>query len=94
VAACLENIPRVLPKNLAAKLDSNSWQLPNIFNWLQEQGNIDIMEMYRVFNCGVGMVIVLPKSESNQAINHLKELGENAWLIGEITQAEGEQVII
>jgi len=90
----LENIPRVLPKNLAAKLDSNSWQLPNIFNWLQEQGNIDIMEMYRVFNCGVGMVIVLPKSESNQAINHLKELGENAWLIGEITQAEGEQVII
>lgn len=72
----LENIPRVLPKNLAAKLDSNSWQLPNIFNWLQEQGNIDIMEMYRVFNCGVGMVIVLPKSESNQAINHLKELGE------------------
>jgi len=94
VAACLENIPRVLPKNLAAKLDSNSWQLPNIFNWLQEQGNIDIMEMYRVFNCGVGMVIVLPKSESNQAINHLKELGENAWLIGEITQAEDEQVII
>jgi phosphoribosylformylglycinamidine cyclo-ligase len=90
----LENIPRVLPKNLAAKLDSNSWQLPNIFNWLQEQGNIDIMEMYRVFNCGVGMVIVLPKSESNQAINHLKELGENAWLIGEITQAEDEQVII
>jgi phosphoribosylformylglycinamidine cyclo-ligase len=90
----LENIPRVLPSDLAAKLDSKSWDLPEIFTWLQAQGNIDIMEMYRVFNCGVGMVIVLPSDKSEQAINHLKKLNESAWLIGEITQAKDEQVII
>ncbi len=90
----LENIPRVLPADLAAKLDDNSWALPEIFQFLQNNGNIDIMEMYRVFNCGVGMVIVLPKEQSKDAIRHLNELGENAWLIGEITQAKGEQVII
>lgn len=90
----LENIPRVLPDNLAATLDKNSWQMPAIFEFLQTQGNIDIMEMYRVFNCGVGMVIILPVEQSEDAINHLKSQGENAWLIGSITQNHGTQVII
>ncbi len=90
----LENIPRVLPDDLAAKLDSDSWELPEIFKFLQVNGNIDIMEMYRVFNCGVGMVIVVSADQSKQAINHLNELGENAWLIGDITQNNGNQVLI
>jgi len=90
----LENIPRVLPANLAAKLDANSWELPEIFQFLQDNGNIDIMEMYRVFNCGVGMVIVIPAEQSEQAIAYLNELGETAWLIGDITQNDGNQVII
>jgi phosphoribosylformylglycinamidine cyclo-ligase len=55
----LENIPRVLPENLAAKLDNNSWQMPEIFQFLQDNGNIELTEMYRVFNCGVGMVLVV-----------------------------------
>ncbi len=90
----LENIPRVLPQNLAAKLDQQSWQMPEIFQFLQDNGNIELTEMYRVFNCGVGMVIVLPKDQSADAISQLNELGENAWLIGEIVENQGEQVII
>jgi phosphoribosylformylglycinamidine cyclo-ligase len=90
----LENIPRVLPNNLTAILDHNSWQLPEIFQWLQKQGNIDMKEMYRVFNCGVGMVIVLPADQSDKAIKHLNSLGEKSWLIGEITNREDEQVLI
>ena len=90
----LENIPRVMPSHLSAKLDSTSWTQPEIFQWIQDQGNIDSAEMYRVLNCGVGMVVVISKDSSNEAINHLNACGEKAWLIGEVVQLEGEQVII
>ena len=90
----LENIPRVMPSHLSAKLDSTSWTQPEIFQWIQDQGNIDSAEMYRVLNCGVGMVVVISKDLSNEAINHLNACGEKAWLIGEVVQFEGEQVII
>ena len=90
----LENIPRVLPDHLSAKLDSNSWSQPEIFKWLQKEGNIDSHEMYRVLNCGVGMVVIISKESSSQAIEHLSACGENAWLIGEVVHSKGEQVII
>ena len=90
----LENIPRVLPKHLAANLDQNSWEFPQIFKWLQSEGNIDTMEMYRVLNCGVGMVVIVPKALSGEAIKNLKSCGENAWVIGEVIDSEGEQVLI
>jgi len=90
----LENIPRVLPNNLAAKLDVSSWTMPDIFKWLQTEGNIDLKEMYRVLNCGVGMVVVSPKNSSQAVIDCLKDSGENAWLVGEIVNSTGNQVII
>lgn len=90
----IENIPRVLPKNLMAKLDSKSFQLPEIFKWLQVQGNIEMMEMYRVFNCGIGMIIVLPAEHSNNAIELLNSLGEKSWLIGEIAPTKDKQISI
>ena len=90
----LENIPRVLPEHLAAKLDPASWTQPEIFQWLQDQGNIATSEMYRVLNCGVGMVVVISRESSNEAINHLNSCGENAWLIGEVVQFDGQQVVI
>jgi len=90
----LENIPRVLPDHLSAKLNSNSWSQPEIFKWLQKEGNIDSHEMYRVLNCGVGMVVIISKESSSQAIEHLSACGENAWLIGEVVHSKGEQVII
>ena len=90
----LENIPRVMPSHLSAKLDSTSWTQPEIFQWIQNQGNIDSAEMYRVLNCGVGMVVIISKESSSQAIEHLSACGENAWLIGEVIHSKGEQVII
>ena len=90
----LENIPRVLPNNLAAKLDVSSWTMPDIFKWLQTEGNIDLKEMYRVLNCGIGMVVVTPKNSSQAVIDCLKDSGENAWLVGEIVNSTGNQVII
>ena len=90
----LENIPRVLPKNLAAKLDSNSWETPEIFNWIQDQGKIDTNEMYRVLNCGVGMIVIVPKESLDDSINLLNSNGEDSWLIGEIVSSDGNQVLI
>ena len=90
----LENIPRVLPGHLAAKLDSTSWNQPEIFKWIQNHGNIESSEMYRVLNCGVGMVVIIPKEFSDEAIKHLNACGEEAWLIGEVVQSNGEQVSI
>ena len=91
-----ENIPRVLPKNTKAVIDEKSWEWPSVFNWLQEKGNIDTYEMYRTFNCGVGMVIALPQEQVETALAILKQAGENAWLIGHIEHAEDdtEQVVI
>ena len=90
----LENIPRVLPNNLAARLDASSWIMPDIFKWLQTEGNIDSKEMYRVLNCGIGMVVVTSKNSSQAVIDCLKDSGENAWLVGEIVNSTGNQVII
>ncbi|MCX8675767.1 phosphoribosylformylglycinamidine cyclo-ligase [Gilliamella sp. B3023] len=90
-----ENIPRVLPDNTQAIIDESSWQWPSIFNWLQQAGNVSRHEMYRTFNCGVGLIIALPKQLANQAINLLNEHGEKAWLLGEIkTSSSTERVII
>ena len=91
-----ENIPRVLPKNTKAVIDEKSWKWPSVFNWLQEKGNIHTYEMYRTFNCGVGMVIALPQEQVETALAILKQAGENAWLIGHIEHAEddAEQVVI
>lgn len=86
-----ENIPRVLPDNTKAVIDESSWQWPEIFNWLQEKGNISRYEMYRTFNCGVGMVIALPEKEVKTAIALLEQAGEKAWVIGKIVPlGEGE----
>ena len=90
----LENIPRVLHNNLAAKLDTSSWTMPDIFKWLQTEGNIDSKEMYRVLNCGIGMVVVTSKNSSQAVIDCLKDSGENAWLVGEIVNSTGDQVVI
>lgn len=80
----LENIPRVLPDDTQANIELSSWQMPAIFDWLQEQGNVAQEEMFRTFNCGVGMVVVVPPSQLEQALAVLQEQGESAWQIGSI----------
>lgn len=90
-----ENIPRVLPENTKAVIDGNSWQWPAIFNWLQQQGNISRHEMYRTFNCGVGMIVVVPQDKLQQALSLLTAAGETAWHLGEIqVAAAGDELVV
>ena len=80
----LENLPRVLPDNTSAHIDAGSWQWPPIFNWLQEQGNVDTTEMYRTFNCGVGMVLCVAPQDKDRTLAILAGEGLDAWQIGRI----------
>lgn len=87
----LENLPRVLPHNARAVIDCNSWQLPAIFQWLQTEGNVEDKEMFRTFNCGVGMVLVVDPDDVDKALALLGKAGENAWLLGSIEEASDGQ---
>ncbi|OCG01154.1 phosphoribosylformylglycinamidine cyclo-ligase [Gilliamella sp. wkB112] len=89
-----ENIPRVLPANTQAIINEASWQWPAVFNWLQQAGNVSRHEMYRTFNCGVGLIIALPKDCVDNAISLLNKHGEQAWLIGEIKQSNSSERVI
>ena len=87
----LENIPRVLPVGMDAILDTATWCIPPIFNWIQQKGNVDTREMFRTFNCGVGMVACINKADQNNALECLAKSGETAWIIGRIEKGEKEQ---
>nr|WP_243889429.1 phosphoribosylformylglycinamidine cyclo-ligase [Shewanella algae] len=86
-----ENIPRVLPEGAKAVIQGESWQWPSVFNWLKQAGNITEHEMYRTFNCGVGMIVALPQAEATAAIELLKAKGENAWQIGTIANRNQQE---
>ena len=89
-----ENIPRVIPETAKAVINTNSWDLPPVFKWLQEKGNVDAFEMYRTFNCGVGMIACVPADKADAAIALLNAEGEQAWIIGHIEDAvEGEEQV-
>ncbi|TFH87363.1 phosphoribosylformylglycinamidine cyclo-ligase [Billgrantia azerbaijanica] len=89
-----ENLPRVLPEGLAARIDVTSWERPAVFDWLQREGNVDAHEMHRVLNCGIGMVVVVPADQADQARAHLQAQGERVHRIGEIvTRGEGEEAV-
>lgn len=88
-----DNLPRVLPENLAASIDTQSWQFSELFTWLQTQGNIEQSEMYRTFNCGVGFVIVVPKDKAEATIKMLTDAGESAWQLGEMVKREADAVV-
>ena len=89
----LENIPRVLPENTQAVLDTNSWQLPDVFQWLQDSGNVEITEMYRTFNCGVGMVLITAAEDADAITASLNHNGDTAWRLGDIEAGDNKQVI-
>ena len=86
-----ENIPRVLPAGLTAEIKASSWQLPPLFQWLQAQGNIVPSELYKTFNCGIGMAVIVAQAHVAQAKQLLEASGETVFEIGTIrAQAEGE----
>jgi phosphoribosylformylglycinamidine cyclo-ligase len=80
----LENVPRILPDGVTAELDRNAWPRPALFAWLQEQGNVADQEMFRVFNCGIGMIAVVAASQAEQATQLLRGAGETVYRIGQI----------
>jgi len=82
------NVPRILPKGVRARIDSTAWPRPAIFGWLGSQGEISEQEMLRVFNCGIGMVVVLPRHQAEDAKDRLRGLGERAHLIGYVERKQ------
>ncbi len=90
------NVPRVLPENVAAVLEKSSWTLPPLFQWLQAQGNVADEEMHRVFNCGIGMVVVVAAADADRATAALQATGETVYRVGriEVRQAGQEQTLI
>src|SRR5690606_18776030 len=91
----LDNIPRVLPEGSQAVIDIASWQRPAVFDWLQQQGNVDEHEMHRVLNCGVGMVICVAQDQVEAVLANLRASGETPWLIGPIaTATEGAERVV
>jgi len=88
-----ENLPRVLPTGVKACINTTSWQRPAIFQWLQQQGGVIEAEMWRTFNCGVGMVVGVAAEQADQALTLLREAGETVWRLGYIAAGEGEPVV-
>jgi phosphoribosylformylglycinamidine cyclo-ligase len=79
-----ENVPRVLPEGMQAVLDSKNWQMPALFQWLQKAGNVADDEMHRVFNCGIGMVVLVAAADAEKTIAILQAQGETVFNIGTI----------
>lgn len=87
----VENIPRVLQDNLTAVLDGSSWTMPPLFQWLQQHGGVADAEMHRVFNCGIGMTVIVSQENADAAVAQLEAAGETVYRIGEIrARAEGQ----
>ncbi len=86
-----ENLPRVMSAKYLAVIDHSRWQRPTIFDWLQEQGRIGDREMYRTFNCGIGMVVCVGADQAERALTELHQAGEDAMIIGAIERSEHEE---
>ena len=86
-----ENIPRVLPENCVAQIDAQSWPLPKLFQWLQQAGNVEQQEMYRTFNCGIGMAVIVPAEQADAAQAFLAGQGETVYRLGTIRERAGSE---
>jgi phosphoribosylformylglycinamidine cyclo-ligase len=84
------NLPRIFPKGLAAKIDKKSWKVLPIFSLIQKKGRVDEGEMYRVFNMGVGMLVVCSPAHVDKLLATIPE----AWVIGEMVKLRGEERVI
>jgi len=87
----VENIPRVLQDNLTAVLHKDAWTMPPLFAWLQQHGNVADAEMHRVFNCGIGMTVIVAPENAEAAMAQLKAAGETVMRIGEIRARQGSE---
>ena len=86
-----ENVPRILPDNTVANINTDSWSLPKLFQWLQQTGQVQMQEMYRTFNCGIGMVIIVDAKESTTIQQFLQQQGETVYQIGTVQARQGNE---
>lgn len=89
-----ENLPRVFPVGINAHIDLSCWEFPEIFKWLQKQGNVSLADMLSTFNCGIGMIVCIATEDENAALETLRSLGETVFTIGELVEAEGKPKVI
>ena len=87
-------LPRVLPAGTRAVLDRRAWTWPAIFAWLQENGDIETREMYRTFNCGVGMVLAVDANDAERALTLLRAHGETAFPVGQVEAYTGDERVV
>ncbi|MCX2523135.1 phosphoribosylformylglycinamidine cyclo-ligase [Larsenimonas rhizosphaerae] len=87
----LENLPRVLPAHATLQVDTSAWARPAVFDWLQDRGKVEEREMYRVLNCGIGMVVVVPAEDADKARAHLESCGETVYTLGCITERQSDE---
>lgn len=87
----LENIPRMLPENITAVINTHSWTLPPIFQWLQEKGSLPNEDLWQTFNCGVGMVACIPAAYKDEALQCLSHHGIKAWVLGILKKRDPEE---
>jgi phosphoribosylformylglycinamidine cyclo-ligase len=87
----LENVPRVLPENAVAELQKAAWPRPKLFDWMQAEGNVAENEMHRVFNCGIGLVVVVAAADAEAAMAELQAQGETVYRIGQIRARSGDE---
>jgi homoserine kinase len=90
----VENIPRMLPDNLAAEVDVKAWQLPPVFSWLQKAGNVSASELARTWNTGIGMVLVIAADKVPEAVEVLKAAGEIVYQVGKLIPRSGEGSVL
>ena len=79
-----ENIPRVLPDDCKAVIDTSSWTIPPVFQWLKTQGGVAADEMHRTFNCGIGMILAVAEGDATTALDQLSSLGETPVVVGHV----------
>ena len=87
-----DNIPRALPENLGAEIDSAAWTIPPIFNLIQRWGNVDRHEMFRTFNCGVGMILIVDENAVDELAKYLDAAGEKFYKIGRVVEGQGVRI--
>ncbi|MDP3014117.1 MAG: AIR synthase-related protein, partial [Candidatus Subteraquimicrobiales bacterium] len=86
----VENIPRILPKSVDALIDLKTWRVPPIFKFIQKLGEIELNEMFKTFNMGIGMILIVTSEEEEKAMNYLNKSGEKVFKIGEVISGEGK----